>query len=1355
MDKMVKVIALLFISSSLFCQRLPELVIQKGHTGGVSKMVFNSTGDKLVSVGEDKEIKVWDLKARKLLKSIDGFTEEDLVHVQFGVNDSIIITLEENRLRYFNIYKGVQIKSFEIEPDSYSASNYILQNIEESGVLALSLDMYEEYYIEFRDLQSGELIKRVGSYTSSIVSAQYNPLSQSIIYADYNQIYEYNLHDSSATTLYKYKKTKDGIANVICEGDYVYVFAIDGFVTILSSNDYSMISQEKLIQAKDYFYVKNHPFIVAKDGRVIYYDHPEGYNYELCIFKGDSKEKFEIDSRISAFAIDENNNWLAINQEEDIYFYSLKDYSLIFSFKNNTNWYQHVEPLNTKGCFIAVPFNSSEAYYWDLLSGKVTLHNLPQSVDGLSANPTSNEIAVSGGYNNSIVSLPDFTQVASNFITKDVEYFYKDAYVLPPGEYNIKYGHDGKTFATEYGGKCGYKVWDRSNMSLLDSKVIDDESQVVEYMDYRSDIGYLLIETSNNYFGNAKTRLVDLEKNKVVKEWTGNVNSVFFPKSKKAFVPNAIYDISTDAMLSVPGYGSHNWFNTKPDISTDEMFLAYCFKDSVVLVNLELNTYTLLGAHKGIEGVRFLNKENRLISFGKDGALRLWDAEDKKLVATFITESRENNTYEQTPVSYLIYTPDGYFMGPQNLFKLVAYNVDNKVYSFDQFDAIYNRPDIVLERLGYTHESEIDAYKTAYDKRRMRVGVVGQSTINVSITNKNTIPAQLKNKFQSLDILISDSSNNIIGYNVWLNGVAKYSRAYKEMNVVDRETTIKEELELVSGSNYIEISAVNNKGQWSLKEIVEIDCVLESDKDLYLVGIGMSRYSDSTHNLSYPVKDMQDLISYESSSSYFKNIHKLILQDSTFSRSSFDSIATFLEQSKSDDQVVIFYAGHGLLDDQQKYYLATWDMDFTQPEIEGFSFDTLEYLFEHVDSRERIMLIDACHSGLIDEYSEHTTTVDSNNEGIKIASRGVGRLTAGPDQTDAFEMMQSMFVNLNKGSGTSIISAAGGTQFAYESEKYSNGLFTYAYLDGLKTGKADRDKDGGITITEIKSYVEDMVIELSNGMQKPALRQMNYYNDFVVWAADDSEKNQFWRAAKENNVESLSYFLNRGFDVNLAEEKSKLTALHFAARQGNNDAIRFLLDNGAHVNAKSFLGWTPLILAAHNNNYLASLLLLLNGADKTIADNFGKTPLSKAKEQQNTAIVNLLENSDEVVNQIKVHEPVFNSLRDKDTVALRALLETEAVDVNYLSPEYGFGIIHVAASTGDVQLVQILLDYDANVNLLSEGGITPLMVATYRRDYKVMHCLLKDGADKKLRLPNGENVYNYADQKGKEILDSY
>ena len=92
----------------------------------------------------------------------------------------------------------------------------------------------------------------------------------------------------------------------------------------------------------------------------------------------------------------------------------------------------------------------------------------------------------------------------------------------------------------------------------------------------------------------------------------------------------------------------------------------------------------------------------------------------------------------------------------------------------------------------------------------------------------------------------------------------------------------------------------------------------------------------------------------------------------------------------------------------------------------------------------------------------------------------------------SFELMQQLFVNVGKGTGATIISAAGGMQFALEKSDLKNGVFTYSILENMQQNQH-------VSISALKQYVNKRVAQLTAGLQVPTTRSEADVVDWQVW----------------------------------------------------------------------------------------------------------------------------------------------------------------------------------------------------------------------------------------------------------------
>src|SRR5262249_38414513 len=72
-----------------------------------------------------------------------------------------------------------------------------------------------------------------------------------------------------------------------------------------------------------------------------------------------------------------------------------------------------------------------------------------------------------------------------------------------------------------------------------------------------------------------------------------------------------------------------------------------------------------------------------------------------------------------------------------------------------------------------------------------------------------------------------------------------------------------------------------------------------------------------------------------------------------------------------------------------------------------------------------------------------------------------------------------------------------------------------------------------------------------------------------------------------------------------------------AAREGDIESTTYLLDAGADVNRTTEYGWTPLLTATNNRHYQLGAYLLSRGANPNIANKGGWTPLYLATDNRN------------------------------------------------------------------------------------------------------------------------------------------
>lgn len=119
-------------------------------------------------------------------------------------------------------------------------------------------------------------------------------------------------------------------------------------------------------------------------------------------------------------------------------------------------------------------------------------------------------------------------------------------------------------------------------------------------------------------------------------------------------------------------------------------------------------------------------------------------------------------------------------------------------------------------------------------------------------------------------------------------------------------------------------------------------------------------------------------------------------------------------------------------------------------------------------------------------------------------------------------------------------------------------------------------------------------------------------------------------AAVADDPELMSLAIDLGNDPDLITSPYDGTALIAAAHLGHVEVVRRLIEAGAPLDHINNLAWTALIeavvLGDGGSNHQAVVRLLIDaGADRSIGDRDGVTPLAHAKSRGYTEIVDMLE----------------------------------------------------------------------------------------------------------------------------------
>jgi len=134
-----------------------------------------------------------------------------------------------------------------------------------------------------------------------------------------------------------------------------------------------------------------------------------------------------------------------------------------------------------------------------------------------------------------------------------------------------------------------------------------------------------------------------------------------------------------------------------------------------------------------------------------------------------------------------------------------------------------------------------------------------------------------------------------------------------------------------------------------------------------------------------------------------------------------------------------------------------------------------------------------------------------------------------------------------------------------------------------------------------------------------------YLGLMPTFAAESEKKptKSINQAVVEGDIDQVQLLISEGADINM-RNRMGWTPLHTAIRSNRQAVTEFLIAKGADVNAKDNSGQTALLAAVYTGQKDTVELLITKGADVNVMGGRGDNALSLAKKRGRTEIVDLL-----------------------------------------------------------------------------------------------------------------------------------
>ena len=162
------------------------------------------------------------------------------------------------------------------------------------------------------------------------------------------------------------------------------------------------------------------------------------------------------------------------------------------------------------------------------------------------------------------------------------------------------------------------------------------------------------------------------------------------------------------------------------------------------------------------------------------------------------------------------------------------------------------------------------------------------------------------------------------------------------------------------------------------------------------------------------------------------------------------AIDDFLDGRGTGDLLLVYLSCHGLLDARRRLYFAATDTRKDRLGSTGVEADWVLDQLEHCRARRQVLILDSCFSGAF-------------------AHGAKGEADLG---------LHDRF--LGQGRGRVVLTASTATEYSFEGDPTdatipAGSVFTAALVQGLRTGAADTDHDGHVSVDDAYAYVFDQV----------------------------------------------------------------------------------------------------------------------------------------------------------------------------------------------------------------------------------------------------------------------------------------
>ncbi|MBD2329703.1 SUMF1/EgtB/PvdO family nonheme iron enzyme [Alkalinema sp. FACHB-956] len=222
----------------------------------------------------------------------------------------------------------------------------------------------------------------------------------------------------------------------------------------------------------------------------------------------------------------------------------------------------------------------------------------------------------------------------------------------------------------------------------------------------------------------------------------------------------------------------------------------------------------------------------------------------------------------------------------------------------------------------------------------------------------------------------------------------------------------------------------------------------------YALLIGVSEYPEGLGNLPAAANDVQAVqaVLSDRERGEFDDVQVLVNPGLEEMQSAIEML--FADRS-AEDLLLLYFSGHGLTDGMGKFFFATpttRKQNGVLMRSSAIAAGLVHEFMQDCPSERQVVILDCCHSGAF----------------------GAGLMARDGGDID-FQLQLG-------GKGRVVLTASAAIDYSFERSGEELAIYTRYLVEGLRTGAADRDGDGWVSVDELHEYVKDQLRKAAPNM---------------------------------------------------------------------------------------------------------------------------------------------------------------------------------------------------------------------------------------------------------------------------------